>query len=287
MHDTNIQLIFTFIDHERCKGYDDKTLQKKEYTLLHFYAYTGKSFSAVTEKDVVKYLEILEHRQSFNRKLGYIRQFYTFLVEEDKVLLHPALKIKPLSRNHHDQYDIFTIEEIKAILETTTNTPVGKRDRAIIELMYSTGIRVSECVGLDVDDFNARHRELFVFRGKGGKERVVPVGYAALFAVEKYLRVRERFLDCSKEPDALFLSTHGYRLSVSSLREMIRRRKQNAGIDKPGTCHALRHTCASHLLKNGAPIALIGRILGHERLRATELYVHITLEDQKERKDDA
>ncbi len=284
MHDENIQLIFTFIDHERCKGRDDKTLQKKEHTLLHFYAYTGKPFGSVTEKDVVHYLDTLEFRQSFNRKLGYIRQFFTFLVEEDKVLMHPALKIKPLRHEHHDQYDIFTIEDIKAILDTTGNTPVGKRDRAIIELLYSTGIRVGECVNLDIDDFNFRHRELFVLRGKGGKERVVPVGYAALFAVEKYLRVRERFLDYSKEHEALFLSTHGYRLSESSLREMIKRRKKRAGIDKPGTCHALRHTCASHLLKNGAPIALIGRILGHERLQATEVYVHITTEDQKERK---
>ena len=175
---------------------------------------------------------------------------------------------------------LFSEEEIWKILSATTHTPLGIRDRAIMELLYSTGIRRGELTSLDCGDVDYCGSEIMVRMGKMDKERIVPVGEAALRALLCYLEVREYFL--RDENKALFLSMRGRRIHGTTIGMRIVMWKKKAGVATRGRAHAFRHSCASHLLKNGAPITAIQRILGHENLSTTQRYTHIMKDDLKE-----
>ncbi len=268
-------LLNDFIEYEKLKGHTDKTIFKKGRELKKFIASSGKSPELITKEDIVSYLENQEHENSYNRKLSYLYQFFDYLLEHDEVLINPAVTIerhKTVKGNHSG---IFTEDEIKAIMDTTLPTAVGKRDKAILELFYSTGMRISELIYLNIHDIDLRNNEIFIINGKFDRERIVPVGDKTVKAIRVYLRVREKFLSQEKEHEALFLSMYGSRISESGVRNMIERRKKEAGITANGSTHAFRHSCASHMLKNGAPLPMIQRLLGHEDLHATEMYAHI------------
>ena len=147
-----------------------------------------------------------------------------------------------------------------------------KRDRAILELLYSTGIRMTELVNLDIDDIDFEEREVTILYGKGDKERIVPAGDEALTVVREYLALREKYFKPGNDFDALFLGRQGGRLSAISVRRMILRRKSEAGISTKGTTHAFRRSFASHILAHGAPLPVIGMILGHTSLDTTTGY---------------
>ncbi len=270
--------IDAFISHDRLKGYTKKVVQRKERELYSFALFIGKPFGSVTSEDIIRYLKESPYPASFNRKLGYLSQLYEFLIEQGEALVNPAVGIELKHEYKKKHRGVFTEEEVKQIIESTTVSPVGKRDRAILELFYSTGMRLFELANLNVDDVDLRNREVLIERGKFGTGRMVPAGSEALRAVTKYLAVRDYFLR-GNEYDALFLSLRGNRMSWSTIREVVKRRKKDAGIKTFGAAHALRHSCASHLLQHGAPLPMIQRLLGHERLHATELYTHLSEQD--------
>ncbi|HNW27299.1 MAG TPA: tyrosine-type recombinase/integrase [Spirochaetota bacterium] len=270
--------IDAFISHEKLKGHTRKVVQRKERELYSFALFAGKPFGSVTCEDIIRYLSESPYPASFNRKLGYISQLFEFLIEQGEVLSNPAVGIDLKCDYEKHHRGVFSEEEVKLMIEGTSLSPVGKRDRAIVELFYSTGMRLFELANLNVDDVDVRNAEVFIERGKFGKGRMVPAGSEALKAVRKYLAVRDYFLRGS-EYDALFLSLRGNRMSVSTIREVVKRRKRDAGITAIGAAHALRHSCASHLLKHGAPLPMIQRLLGHERLHATEIYTHLSEDD--------
>jgi len=270
--------IQAFISHERLKGHTKKVVQRKERELYSFARFVGKPFGSVTGEDVIRFLHESPYQASFNRKLGYISQLFEFLIEQGEALANPAVGIEMKYDYEKHHRGVFTEEEVKLMIESTSMSPVGKRDRAILELFYSTGMRLFELANLNVDDVDFRNAEVFIERGKFGTGRMVPAGSESLRAVTKYLAVREYFLRGS-EYDALFLSLRGNRMSWSTIREVVKRRKKDAGIKTFGAAHALRHSCASHLLKHGAPLPMIQRLLGHERLHATEMYTHLSEHD--------
>ena len=275
-------LLNEFIEREMNKGYTLKVLKRKRVEINNFIKFVQKPVVSVTDEDILMFLDSQEIA-SYSWKLTYIRQFFEFILEKGKILVDPAVNIENAKKAESEHLGLFSEEEIKRIIYFTRITPLGLRDRAIVELFYSTGVRISELVNIDIDDVDFNHNEVFVYMGKLGKERVVPVGNAALKSVKRYLRFRHFLLNYQKEYDALFLSTRGNRISISAARKLIHRRKKDASVDTKGAAHALRHSCASHLLKNGAPITAIQRLLGHEHLRATEMYTHINEKEMQKK----
>jgi integrase/recombinase XerC len=208
-------------------------------------------------------------RTSIARRLAALRSFYRFLLRRGRLALNPAGDVRT-PRPEKSLPGYLPIDETEALLRAAERaTPAGPRDRAVIEVLYATGIRVSELAGLDVEDVDLREGALRVL-GKGGKERVVPMGAKAVDAVRAYLAGRPR------ATGPLFVNERGGRLTVRSLHRVVRRRARAAGLHRRVTPHTLRHTFATHLLDAGADLRLIQELLGHARLGTTQKYTHVS-----------
>jgi integrase/recombinase XerD len=173
---------------------------------------------------------------------------------------------------------VLSAREVERLLASTVgNGPIDTRDRAMLELLYATGLRVSELIGLARRDVNLQAGYLLVC-GKGGKERVVPLGQAACAAVTDYLTRVRPVLDRGNGKDDLFLSRLGARMTRQSFWNVIKKRAAGAGILKKITPHTLRHSFATHLLENGADLRSVQMMLGHSDLSTTQIYTHVSRE---------
>ncbi len=178
--------------------------------------------------------------------------------------------------------DVLTHDEMESLMNAPDiTTPLGLRDRAILETFYSTGIRVSELSDLQVYDLETERGVLKINLGKGSKDRVVPIGARAIKWVVKYTQdIRPTFLNDSSET-ALFVSFRGKQLGKEYLSSMVRKHLLHAGIHRKGSCHLIRHTTATQLLLNGADIRSVQELLGHAKITTTQIYTHITINDLK------
>lgn len=179
---------------------------------------------------------------------------------------------------------VLTPEEAVKVLEAISpRTARGLRDRAMLELLYSTGMRKGELVALNVDDFSFARHELAILKSKSKRGRVVPVGEYARQFTEAYLRAARPWIVAGDEEKALFVSQHcGRRLAVRTVGQIVYRAVKRSGIGKPVTPHTFRHSMATHLLRNHADLRHIQAILGHAQITSTEIYTHVGLEDLKE-----
>jgi site-specific recombinase XerD len=276
------RLLNEFIERERLKGLAESTVEWKFRELKRYVvSLGGTSLLAVSREDILEFLACSVSEKQYNRRLGYLKGLYGFLLERGEVLLNPVLTLVRIPEPEKVFLGVFTEDEVKRILEVIPGTLLGSRDRAMIELFYSAGIRSGELVGLDCDRVDFSSGEVFVSRGKGGKERIVPVGEKALASLERYMAVRGSLLKPGREGDALFLSLHGRRITPEMVRERIGKWKAVAGISSRGMSHAFRHSCASHMHRHGASIGMVQRLLGHERMGTTEKYTHILEDDLK------
>jgi integrase/recombinase XerD len=169
------------------------------------------------------------------------------------------------------------VAEAEALLAAADPaTPVGLRDRAMLELLYSTGLRRTEVANLRRYDADLARLTLFVHEGKGGRDRVVPLGARAAAWLDRYLmEARPRLLGGTSE--ALFVTDWGQPVTPEQVATAVRRAKARAGVKKPGACHLLRHACATHMLDNGADVRFIQALLGHASLATTERYTHVAI----------
>lgn len=282
-----------FISYEELKGYTPDTIRRKQQYLSRFISFINQNHLQPTKETIQKFITYLQQEHKSPEKIAlyitYINQFYNFLIERDITTINPASTIdKPLPIKTRDSY-LFTEDEIK-LLFTASMTPhkrksiiIMVRDRAIMELFYSTGMRLSELTQLDVNDIDIKHREVRILLGKGLKQRIVPIGEKALYYLNQYLEIRHYFIKVNKEYNSLFISRQGNRLAGLSIRRMIHRRKQEAHITTKGTTHIFRRTCATHMIKHGAPIKSIAQLLGHELLQTTEQYTIIDIHDLKKK----
>jgi integrase/recombinase XerD len=176
---------------------------------------------------------------------------------------------------------ILTEEEVKRLVNAPdTRTPTGYRNRVIIEVLYDTAVRRSELTGIRLMDLDLAAGFILI-RGKGAKERVVPLGDRVCERVKNYaLSVRPAFVK-GADPGYLILNRWGSRLSSNGVWAMVKRCAQLAGIERNITPHGLRHTCATHMLKNGAPVRHLQEMLGHESLESTQIYTRVTITDLK------
>jgi len=210
-------------------------------------------------------------KSSIARKLATVRSCYRYLARLGVVEFNPARQVGS-PRLPKRLPSFLPKDESKGLLDgETERSEAGMRDHALLELLYATGLRVAECCGLDLDDVDRRRGAVRVM-GKGGKERVVPVGDAALEALDAWLSVR------GEETGALFTSLRGGRLGTRSVHRIVKWRSRAAGIDRRVTPHTLRHTFATHMLGEGADLRLIQELLGHSRLTTTQRYTHVSPE---------
>jgi len=223
--------------------------------------------------------KVLSHSTQ-RKRLTCVRQFFLYLLKEDAVLFDPSSDMEFPKLNDQLPRDILTKREIGELLsEADPESILGLRDRAMLEVLYSTGIRVSELAGLTLDDIDLRNAELKV-RGKGKKERIVPLGEVVKDYLERYLAHSRPVLAGSDER-SLFVSNRGRRFYYTNISFIVRNYGKRAGITKRVSPHGLRHTCATHLLQGRADIRQIQKILGHASIATTQRYTRVEISDLK------
>ena len=291
------QLITQFLEHLRYeRNLSQHTLRNYESDLgqfLDFLApanpYDGRrNLPAVADIDHLTIREWLatlhtaqKKKASVARKLAALRTFFQFLVREGLLELNPA-KLVATPRLEKRLPKHLSVEEAIKFIETPdTETDLGKRDRAMLELMYATGVRVSELTTLNLADIDFQNKLIRV-TGKRRKERILPFGDPAVEALRNYLDVRERFLLQAKiterEVEALFLNYQGTRITTRSVGRMVEKYIRICAGMHDISPHALRHSFATHLLDSGADLRDIQELLGHARLSTTQVYTHVSME---------
>jgi integrase/recombinase XerC len=217
------------------------------------------------------------------RKLATLRSFYKFLVKRNYVTTNPVTAVRT-PKQDKKLPRFLEYEEVKRLLETPPiNTWLGARDRAIMETLYSTGIRVSELVALNMEDIDFLGEVIHV-RGKGKKERIAPIGTSALQTIQHYMEFRNKRAQNNSNFDSkvLFVNKHGKRLSTRSVRRKMDKYLKMAGLDPAISPHTLRHSFATHMLNNGADLRSVQELLGHQSLSTTQVYTHLTTSRLKE-----
>ena len=233
------------------------------------------------------YLAHLNEKQysksTIARKLATLRSFFKFLVKRGRIPSNPVTPIRtPKQEKKLPRF--LEYEEVKRLLETPPiDTWLGARDRAIMETLYSTGMRVSELVALNLDDVDFLGEVVHV-RGKGKKERITPISSSALQVIQHYIEFRNRRAQSNPNFDSkvLFVNKHGKRLSTRSVRRKMDKYLKMAGLDAAISPHTLRHSFATHMLNNGADLRSVQELLGHQSLSTTQIYTHLGTRRLKE-----
>jgi len=237
----------------------------------------------VTRPMVEAYLKDLREKMavsSANRALIVARGLHKFAVAEGEVDSDVAAEVSPPSTGQHLP-ETLSVDEVTRLIESTpTETPVDLRDRALLEVLYGTGARISEVISLNVDDV-ATADDVLVLHGKGDKERLVPLGSHARQAIDAYL-VRARPVLGKGKTTALFLNTRGGALSRQSAWSIIKTAAQRSQLDKSISPHKLRHSFATHLLEGGADVRTVQELLGHSSVTTTQIYTHVTADSLRE-----
>lgn len=215
-------------------------------------------------------------------RLSALRSFFGFLAREGKLLVDPAASlVLPKKRRSLPRSLLTPKEALKLVESIETKTPMGHRDRSVVEVLYATGIRNAELRGLTLADFDAEAGTLFVRAGKGGKDRVLPLGPVVTAIVSDYVQLARPKLAKRSGVTSLFVSNHGWPLWPASIVRIVDLAARRAGLQKTVRPHRLRHACATHMLQGGADVRHIQRLLGHSSLSTTEVYTRVEIGDLK------
>lgn len=233
-------------------------------------------------RSFISYLHECQYaRSTIARRLACLRSFFRYLVREKLVETNPAQALRTPRIGRRLPHCLNT-EQVAKLLETPpANSPQGLRDRAILETMYSAGLRVAELVNVNISDWDRDANVLRVF-GKGRKERIAPVGSYAARALERWLSVREPAELVADAQVAMFLNRFGKRLTTRSIGRMLDKHLKVAGLDRITSPHTLRHSFATHLLDGGADLRSVQELLGHKSLTTTQIYTHISTRHLRE-----
>ena len=214
---------------------------------------------------------------SIRRAQSALRAYFGFLVEEGIVAEDPSDRMERPATGRKLPEFLSQDEAARLVESVDPDSPVYWRDRAILELLYATGMRVSELTRLGLLDLDLEHASCQV-SGKGGKQRLVPVGTTAVDVVERYLRLVRPVLDRGRGGGVVFLNHRGTPLSRMSVWTVVTRAARRAGIERRISPHTLRHSCATHLLEGGADLAVVQELLGHADISTTQIYTHLDRE---------
>lgn len=265
------------------KKYSKNTLLSYTNDLNNFDKFINKNFKHIDKKDILLFLEFekkIKKDRSISHSLTVIKNFYKYLEIEEIVRENPTNYIS-LPKLRKKVPSVLNYEEVNSLLDIDLNTKYDYRNKAMLELMYSSGIRVSELVNIKILDISLNNAILKV-TGKGNKERIIPLGDYAIEYLEKYINNYRNQL-IKKTTDYLFLNSRGEAISRQSFFKLVKEIALKKHIKKEISPHTLRHTFATHLLENGADLRSIQDMLGHSDISTTQIYTHIS---NKTKKDD-
>lgn len=277
-------------------GYAASTIGSRRLHLTQFVAWCDARGLTTAEELTPGILEryqqwLTGRRQTDGRALGWatqankvtaVRMLLAWATRTKRLLVNPAAALDPPRLPKRLPRAVLSVSETERVLaQPNLATALGLRDRAILEVLYSTGLRRMELIGLDLPDLDAERGVVLVREGKGKKDRVVPIGARAIAWVHRYLdTVRSRLVH-ARDPGALFVSARGTRIRPTRLTERLHRYVVAAGVGKPGSVHIFRHTMATLMHDAGADIRDLQEILGHAQLSTTEIYTHVSIERLK------
>jgi len=285
-----------FLDWSAVRGYTEQTTAARAEHLRRFIRWCAERTldrpQDVTRPILERYRRYLYHyRKESGEPLSFatqqqrllpLRAFFKWLARENLILWNPASELE-LPRVHRRlPAHILSRDDVERVMaQTSVHGELGVRDRAMLETLYSTGLRRAELANLKLYDLDLRNGSLFVREGKGKKDRYVPLGQRAIEALRKYLDDVRPTLVVEPDGGNVFLHEFGERFEKSRLSDLVKRYLLAAGVDKPGACHLFRHAMATQMLENGADIRFIQAILGHAQLSTTEIYTHVSIAQLK------
>lgn len=281
------------------KGFKNDTLVRVDLYLEQFrtwlQAKSVDDIRQVTPTTIMEYQFYLTEYKKTNgqnlhpltivSKFSVIRGYFSYLLKRRDIFLNPTLDVDLPKTGRYLPKNILTQDEAKRLLGLPKDDPMGIRDKAILEVLYSTGIRSGELRKLDIYDFNLHDKLVHIKNPKNKKDRIIPTGEMAKKAIEEYLSKSRPRLARIKHADpkdnALFLSQYGKRMSKGSIPYILRTYSKKMNLGKRITPHCLRHSFATHLLQNGAELPIIQELLGHTRIKTTQIYLQIAQPDLK------
>lgn len=288
MNETDQQLLDEFIDRLWLEeGLSRNTLDSYRRDLAGFsvwLASAGKDLQDAAQADIERYLArrfATCKARSISRLVASLRRLYRFLLRENRIQADPSLQIASPKLPRSLPKSLSEDDVVALLQAPDTHADLGLRDRAMLETLYATGLRVSELVGLKVAEVSLEMGVLRVI-GKGSKERLVPLGEEALDWIRRYLGVARPTLLNGRLSDSLFVTQRGGAMTRQAFWYLIKRYARQAGIDKPLSPHVLRHAFATHLLNHGADLRVVQMLLGHADISTTQIYTHVARERLKQ-----
>ena len=281
-----------FLDAQRARNYSEATIHIRTYQLEVFATWAEardvRRPQEVTRPILERYLRHLYHRRKEDGRpisvtaqlsaIGAVRAYFRWLNKQNVLLWNPAADLELPRMERRLPKGVLTADEAEKILALPDlSTPTGLRDRAMLEVLYSTGMRRKELVGLEVFDIDTERGTALIRKGKGNKDRMVPVGERALAWVERYVHDGRPELVVSASEKALFLTPMGEPYVPESLSNLVMRYVEAAKINKKGACHLFRHTAATLMLEGGADIRYIQELLGHASVKTTQIYTQVSI----------
>lgn len=301
IHDYEI-LLKRFHDRQLAQGYAESTIQGRQREVRHFLQYLQEE--RIIDIKSAEYTDILSYQSYFSnrptprgtqmtmanvsRVMSQIKVFFNYLLKDGHIYLNPCEELT-LPKLPRRLPVVLELEEVYALLNAPdAQTLIGVRDRAILEMMYSCALRVSDVVNLLLNDLDLAQQQLSII-GKGNKEALLPFGRTASKSLAHYfsfsrLELLKKSVKSKRgspgEP-FVFVSKNGKQMAVNQVQALVSKYAEKAEIEKKCSPHVLRHSCATHLLRNGADIRMIQKLLRHNDLSSTEIYTHVDIEDLK------
>lgn len=269
----NLENYRNYLKYER--AYSDNTVGAYMNDLNKYEEFLKKDILDSDTEDLEKYLKYIKNLESTTvaHKITSIKSYFNYNIKRGIVSVNPADKVsRPKLTKHLPEY--LTEEEVGKLLDVEVKSPYDYRNKTILELLYSSGIRISELVNIKTPNYDSEEC-LIRIMGKGSKERIVPLGDYAVNIMNDYMN-NYRPLINKKHTDYVFVNNRGDKISRQFIFKVIKKEALKKGIKKDISPHTLRHTFATHLLKNGADLRIIQELLGHENISTTQIYTHVT-----------
>lgn len=280
--EATIKVFIEYLEYE--KGLSANTMEAYQRDLLKFAQFLHKNLSKahpgeIEKHDIIAYLtwrlDSGAAYASVARSLSSIKAYFKFLLLEEYLPINVTSDLEtPKIKRHLPE--VLSVQEVDRLMEVPSKVrPLGIRDRAMLELMYGTGLRVSELIGLQIEDINTTAGFLRCL-GKGRKERIIPVNQTSIEWVQRYLAKARPFLVKNPQERSLFVNVRGSALSRQGFFKILSTHVEQAELNKDVTPHTLRHSFATHLLENGADLRAVQEMLGHADISTTQIYTHLT-----------
>lgn len=263
-------------------NYSKNTINTYLNALNHLNDETNKDILKLTSKDIESFISELElESSSISNYLSAYKTFYNYYIKIGQISINPIDKVDtPKLSKHLPTY--LTVEEVDKLLDIEIKDAFSARNKSILELLYATGLRISELINLEFKNIDLNDCIVRIM-GKGSKERIVPINDLAIKYLKIYVKDYRHKLVKTEQNNYVYLNNHGKKMTRQGVFKMIKKRTLETGIKKDVSPHTLRHSIATHMLENGADLRIIQEFLGHESIGTTQIYTHLT--NQKLKKD--